>query len=97
MSYHAQKIASGECFEPNFGSVYESGRSAAGRAKQNPLTLKAFDLTVPEMTPEEVAAAKLWKTVATARKVLETEGTDNPVVRLREAMSLIKTALNETV
>lgn len=92
--YHAENIRKGECFEPNFSNLYESGNSSACR-NGDPSKLPALDLSVPESSPEEQATAKLWQAVQAARKALEggANGEDrDPISRLTKALEAIKTA-----
>ena len=89
LGYHADHIAKGECFEPNFGSIYEANSL---NWKTNPCTLKALDLSVPPLSPAEEATAKLWQAVTKAREALDSQESD-PTKRLLAAQAAIESVL----
>jgi len=91
-AYHADKVHSGECFEPNFTNIYESGRRPAAK---DPAMLLALDLSVPELDVEEAAKAKLWAAVKTAQAVLTgaNDATRGARERLESALKVIQEAL----
>lgn len=91
-AYHANKIDTGECFEPHFGSIYESGQRPASN---DPASLPALDLSVPELNAEEIAKAKLWAAVNAAQAALTGAGdaTRSARERLESALRVIQGAL----
>jgi hypothetical protein len=84
-------VIKGECMEPNYTNIYETGRRGA-----DPRNLVAIDLSVSEMTADEAATAKLWLAVKAAKSALEGQDNDrspNPRARLTEALAAIQAAL----
>jgi hypothetical protein len=94
LGYHADKIVKGDCFEPNVSSIYEA-KPTDRRGPVDPKTLPALDLSVPPMTDNEEATAKLWKAVEAARATLDSQGdrSTGPRARLEAAMAVIQGAL----
>lgn len=91
--YHAGAIAKGECFEPNYANIYESGSDSTARYGADPSKLPALDLTVPELSADAEATAKLWKAVEAAREVLENHKVTDPKARLQGALATIQAGL----
>lgn len=93
--YQADKIRSGECFEPNYGSIYETGKQGGRHFAEDPSKLPALDLSVPEMDAETQAQAKLWIAVKAAQAALSSEDDYNrgPRARLEAALKAIQGAL----
>ncbi len=93
--YNADMIRKGECFEPNFGSIYESGLQGGKHFGVDPSKLPALDLSVPDITPEAEALAKLWLAVKAAQGALASEADYNlgPRERLEAALKIITGAL----
>lgn len=91
-SYHVKQIAEGTCFEPHFGSIFESGRS---RAKDDPSKLPALDLSIPALSDAETASAKLWLAVREAQAALASDDdTGRPArERLEATLRVIQGAL----
>ena len=95
LGYHADQIAKGECFEPHFGCIYETGRQGGHHFGEDPRTMPALDLSVPELSAEETAKANLWKAVQAAQAALTSEDDYNrgPRERLEAALKVIQGAL----
>ena len=91
-SYHVEQIATGKCFEPNYLNLYESGSVPATRSG-DPRKLPALDLSVPPLTSEAEATAKLWQAVKAARNALESGSNSDPKKLLADALSIIQGAL----
>jgi len=93
--YQADKIRKGECFEPNFGSIYETGSQGGRHFEVDPSKLPALDLSVPDITPEAEVQAKLWKAVKAAQAALASEDDHKvgPRERLEAALKMIQSAL----
>jgi len=93
LGYQAEKIAKGDCFEPNYGCIYESGERSGSHFDTDPSKLPALDLSVPELTADAEATAKLWKAVEAARAVLENHKVTDPKARLTAALATIQAGL----
>ena len=93
--YQADKIRNGDCFEPNYGCIFESGRPGGRHFEVDPSKLPALDLSVPEMSDEKAAEAKLWTAVKEAQAALTSEDNYNrgPRERLEAALKAIQGAL----
>jgi len=67
--HKVQKILEGKPFTPNYSTVYESPDYAYKGEGENPAEWPEIDLTVPEMTEEEVRTAEAWKLVSQVQGV----------------------------
>jgi hypothetical protein len=92
--HHVNQIRTGECMTPNFTNIYEA--KPVGQRGKDPRNMPAIDLSVPEMTTEEAATAKLWQAVKAAKDALEAQESEfkqDAKARLTEALEIIKAAL----
>jgi len=72
--YHVKKIASGETFQPNQSSIYESPDFVRPRGEAeriDPRSLPEIDLSHPEPTPAQAEAARLLAVLNDIRGALE--------------------------
>lgn len=87
LGYHAGSIAKGEVFSPHASNIWECPEfNRAGNP--NPTSMPAVDLSVPAMTSDEEAAAKLEALRLKAIETL-TEGWNNPAEALANAKALL--------
>ncbi len=93
--YSAKSVMTGECLEPNFTNIYESGLPSARMAGVDPRCLPPIDLSVPDMTADQLATQKLWQAVQAAKDVLEggPNGDRDPKQLLTKALEVIQGAL----
>jgi hypothetical protein len=87
--YHVEKIAEGETMTPSYSLIFESP-CFNNRYDIDPRTLDPVDLTVPEMTAQEVAEAKLVQVLHSMQKVLENYET-SPQEKLNAIVNLTRT------
>lgn len=57
--YHVRSIRAGEPFQPNFSNVYEASESLRNRCKENPSHLQVIDLSIPDLTAQQIRAKEL--------------------------------------
>jgi hypothetical protein len=69
--YHAKNIAECTPFNPAASNIYECPQYSKKPGEVNPATLPALDLSVPELSKEAQAEAKLWLAVQDVRGALE--------------------------
>ena len=93
LGYHAKNIAAGTPFRPAASNIYE----CTPEGKVDPRAMPALDLSVPEMTAEQVTEARLWAAVQAAQEALHPRaavpGTGNPKARLEAALKVVQAAL----
>jgi hypothetical protein len=89
LGHSARMVINGECFEPNYGCIYESGHWRGFKDSPDPATLAPIDLSVPEMSPEKAAEAKLWRAIQEARDTLSSNSRD-PKEILEAALRIIQ-------
>lgn len=82
-------INKGEIFQPNVGSIYEGPTYVKRTPGIDPRKMEAIDLSVPAMTPEEIANAGWWISMGHVRKMVQID--DDP----RKVLLTIKTYLEE--
>lgn len=73
--YHARKIIEGEVWRPSFSMIFESG---AARSQDNPASLPALDLSVPDLGEDERHAAECEVFFDALRAVMDDAATPAP-------------------
>lgn len=86
--YHADKIRNKELFHPNFSNIWEHSKKG-----KDPSTMPTIDISVPEMTPEQVEKARLFALVKQCQDILDLPNL-SPRQRLENVAKLIKEQLN---
>lgn len=93
-SIQVDQIQNGTVMRPNASNIYECYLfSDAGR--KDPRKLKPLDLSVPDMTPQEILIARLWTACAEVKQVFSDQSEVNPVVLLERAKDKIEAALRQ--
>lgn len=87
----ASTVAKGEPFAPNYGNMYESDPRST-RFSLDPRPLEPIDLTVPEMTPEQAASARLERARLDAITALQ-NGYSDPEAALRAVRAQLDAVL----
>jgi hypothetical protein len=90
--YHAKAIRTGNVWQPSETCVYEA--PAYRKGGLDPRALPAIDLSVPELSSEEQAAAQLWQAIKGVNEVVSNPSGKDPKAVLLAARALIDSAIS---
>jgi hypothetical protein len=84
--YYAEKVQNGELFEARAANIWEYDRKG-----DDPSDLEPIDLSIPEMTPEEVVVANKWRKIDLIRNIVSNYEESNPETILNSVRAIFDT------
>lgn len=84
--YYAEKVRAGELFESRAANIWEYDRNG-----DDPSGLEPIDLSIPEMTPEQVVVANKWRKIDLIRNIVSNYEESDPETILNSVREIFDT------